>query len=164
MTVLREIHPVGVKGPITARQAFDLAEKELRNHISTALRCTFISAGEYIDHRGYSLHWEFFFESPESAQLAIITIEPLGDAWEDVQPTLHISVELKQRVKKVSQRFLPSKFLDSPEAVAALEKQGADWISGDIHMTLSTKFSGTGEAVWCTETYGRVIETSFSVI
>jgi len=55
MSVLREINPLGMRGAITAQQAFALAEKELKKHGAATFRFTFISAGEYIDHRG-----EFF--------------------------------------------------------------------------------------------------------
>lgn len=162
MNVLREVHTAGIQGAITARKAFDLAEKEIRR-VSADFRLTFISAGEHIDYRGHSLHWELFYQSPASRRLGIITIEPMGHAWEDVQPSLHISLEVKPWTVERSQRFLPMEFRDSPEAVAALQQQGADWISGGIHMTLSTKFTVAGKAVWHTETYAGTLETDFSV-
>jgi len=162
MSVSQEIHPTEVLGPITARQAFALAEGELKRRNMTVFRFTFISAGEHIDQRGYSIHWELFFELPESAELVIVTMEPQGDAWEDRQPALSISLTRKPWLVKESRPALPRQFRDSPEAVTALAEQGADWISGNTQMTLSTRFTGKGKFVWHTETYGGVLETGFS--
>ena len=157
----QETHLTRTSGAITARQAFELGEEELKrqNHIS--VRFTFISAGEHIDQRGLSVHWELFFELPESSELAIITIEPQGEAWEAIHPALSLSFLRKPWVVKESGPSLPRQFKDSPEAVDALREQGADWISGDTHMILNTRFTDTGTPVWYTETDEGVLETDF---
>jgi len=150
-------------GPITARQAFALAEEELKRQKANSFRFTFISAGEHIDHRGLSVHWELFFELLDSGELAMFTLEPQGEAWEEMQPPLSISITRKPWTINASKPTLPHEFIDSPEAVIALAEQGADWISGDTRMTLSTKFTDTGKPVWHAETGDGVLETDFSM-
>lgn len=150
-----------ISGPITARQAFALAEAELKRQHTKAFRFTFISAGEYIDPRGLSVHWELFFELPESGELVMFTLSPQGDAWEELQPTLSISVTRKPWKIDTSKPALPHEFIDSPEAVMALTEQGADWVAGDTRMTLSAKFTHAGQPVWHAETEHGVIEADF---
>lgn len=157
-----EVHLAGTSGPVTARQASVLAKQELKRQNANSFRFTFISAGEYIDHRGLSVHWELFFELPGSGELVMFTIEPQGDAWEEMQPPLSISITRKPWKIDESKPVLPHEFIDSPEAVTALTEQGADWVSGDTRMTLSTKFTATGKPVWHTETEDGVLEMDFA--
>ncbi len=61
-----------------------------------------------------------------------------------------------------AQPALPLEFRDSAEAVKALARQGADFLSGDGHMTLSTKVLPNGTAVWHTTIWDKPYETPFA--
>ncbi len=60
------------------------------------------------------------------------------------------------------QPALPQAFRDSAEAAQALAQQGADFISGDSHMTLSVKRLTTGAIVWHTICWDKEYTTPFA--
>jgi hypothetical protein len=50
----------------------------------------------------------------------------------------------------------------SPAAVAGMAEAGVDWVAGSTRMTLASRRTAAGTAVWFTEAFGKEYEVAFS--
>jgi hypothetical protein len=152
----------GLQGPLTAREALQVVLPRLP-WTDQDLRLVFIGSGEDVNHEGRATLWEYFFEFPRRRARANFMVQPCDTGSEEPE-TWCVDIH----VKKFGERFgpprppLPLEFQDSDAAVRALGEQGADWITGDTHMTLSTHVLPDGEIVWRTHCWDVEYRTPFA--
>ncbi len=179
-----------VRTSLTARQAFAAVLPEVRK-IDGTFKFLAASSGEDINHLGQASTWNFIFTFSRLRAHGGFTIEPCSGI-EGAGPgpgclAIHIKTMDREFVGDKGQRppderafvrwlqrswderdrvtvGLPLEFRDSPEAVEALARQGADWIAGGIHMTLSSKVLPNDEIVWITDHHGQELRTPFARI
>ena len=136
--------------------------------IDEEFRLTFVGSGEAINHEGRAYEWDFFFEFPRRDGLGdyMIHLCPSGEDDEGpwcldwrIRPLQNPLARSYHMAPPPARPALPLGFRDSAEAVRVLEEQGADFISGDSHMTLSSKVLPNGECVWETTCWDKVYQT-----
>lgn len=159
-----------LRGPLTAREALTAILPQVRE-ADPEFKLTFVGSGEGINHEGRAYAWDFFFESVRSQQMGDFTVRLFPREGDDegpwcmdmrVRPIRDSATRSLKLTPRPPRPALPVDFRDSPEAVRALAEQGADWISGDTHMTLSSKVRPDGAVVWHTFCWDQEYQTPFA--
>ncbi len=152
-------------GPITARQAFEIAGEAARK-LDGRARLTHAQSDLNIQPDGRAHVWEFLFYFPSIRSTGILSVTPRDEEEPPDEPVLC----LRRRVKPLPfpidhatlKPELPWDFHDSPEAVAALAGQGVDFISGPTDLSIESHIRPSGEVVWRTFFYDREVATPFA--
>ena len=161
--------------------------------LDPAARLVSIVSDTNIDAAGLAHGWETFYDLPARGTQLTVSIGPcpgtgLSDAARvclemserpfvapldatfsaSVARSLRMTVdefEAKRRRQALDERDdpLPVPFRDSPEAVAALMEQGADFVSGHTDLAISTGRLKDGTIVWKTSDRRRDYTTPFAV-
>lgn len=158
----------GLRGPLTAHQALNAVLPAVRQ-VDTEFQLTFVASQEGIDPDGRAYAWDFFFDFPRRREQGVFYIHlcPGDDDDEGpwcLDPKVR-PITMPARTKMVpppAKPILPLEFRDSADAARALAEQGADFVSGDSHMTLSSTVLPSGEIVWQTTCWDKVYQTPFA--
>lgn len=171
----------------TAREALAAVIPDIAK-IDTQYRLVRVVSGTDIGPDGRAVTWEFFLHFPRRDAQGNWTVAPCSEAdyenpgkWCAVSHVHSIykgisqldaklqsergAMEYLRRTARQSaqrQASLPLDFYDSPKAVQALAELGADWISGDTNMNLTSKVRSDGEIVWHTSCWDKEFETPFA--
>ncbi len=159
-----------LRGPLTAREALNTILPHVRQ-IDPEFKLTFVGSGESINDEGRAYAWDFFFEFGRAQRLGDFTVRLCPREGDDEGPWC-IDMHVRPVRNPVAQSLkippepprpaLPLRFRDSAEAVRTLAEQGADFVSGDTHMTLSSKVLPGGVVVWHTICWDREYQTPFA--
>jgi hypothetical protein len=161
-SVAAEYTPIEARGPMTASEAWAAVMRHapLRRGAS-AVVLRGITSDESIDGHGRAMAWDFMVGIESRGVEAIATIEPCADEWENRSPAMRLRWVERPRGAGSGRAALSWPFKESERATRELADQGADWISGDMRMTLATG-EEDGLAVWRTESRGRRYTTPFA--
>jgi hypothetical protein len=180
----------GVRGRMTAGRAVALGGP-IGLELDPAARLVSIVSDTNIDAAGLAQGWEIFYDLPARGTQLTVSIGPCPDTdvSDDARVCLEMSerpfvapldaafsasvarslrmtvdeFEAKRRRQALDERDdpLPVPFRDSPEAVAALMEQGADFVSGPTDLAISTGRLKDGTVVWNTSDRHRDYTTPF---
>lgn len=168
---------------LTAHQAFIRIEPLVLMEDAEA-RLVHIQSDEEITHEGDSDEWTLVFLLPNQQSECRCRIYRGSRSFRRVlQPIIlkakftpyiippHLLEEAGYTLDDMwqnrlsSRPALPIPFRDSPEAVAALAEQGADFIAGSTSIVLSTEVLPSSEVVWKVYTFGLTrYETPFNKV
>ena len=146
-------------GPITARQAVQLARKTLSAH-TTAGALRGLTSGPDLDVQGRSCCWVVTFETASGQRTGIVTF---GSSASLPGSALVARAEVLSTPPRPGQP-LTEHFEDSPEALQQLIRDGAEFGSATTPprgTTLAVRPDANGNPVWRLDVRGQTFETPF---
>lgn len=144
-------------GPVTARQAVNLAREALLHHTPVGpLRG--LSSGPELDAQGRSTRWNVVFETDKGKRTGVVSF---SSSTTLKGSALVVRVEILPTPPQ-SGRPLAELFEDSPEALTRLVRDGADFGSATTKATLSVRPDEHGRPVWRLDVRGQSYETPFT--
>ncbi len=160
----REIHETRelaeLRGPLTARQALATILPQAQA-LDPECVLTFVGSDESVNHEGRAYAWDFFFHSARSQRLFDFSVHLCAGEGDDEGPWC-VDMHVRPLHPSLLRPALPLEFIDSADAIKPLAEQGADFISGDGHMTLASKILPDGAVVWHTICWDREYQTPFA--
>ncbi len=170
---------------VTAEPALSACLPIAREYDPAARLMLIVAAGGCLQSDGTSTRWESFFDLPaRRAQMICTWFLPwseASDAWQDaqidvvIQPfpppgslprqlvrngkLLHRQLASMWRQECQRRAPLPTRFLDSDQAIRELVRQGLNVDSVDL--ALKAECGTDGRARWSASTRGRTFEVSF---